>query len=77
MIKELFVVHNKKKKGILKMGKKNKQKASFDFDLMDASTSTECTGITPRPPLNDSEYESYQEVFNFGPPKVRNKKDKK
>ena len=59
------------------MGKKNKQKASFDFDLMDASTSTECTGITPRPPLNDSEYESYQEVFNFGPPKVRNKKDKK
>ena len=59
------------------MGKKNKQKAYFDFDLMDASTSTECTGITPRPPLNEGEYESYQEVFNFGPPKVRTKKEKK
>ena len=59
------------------MGKKNKQKASFDFDLMDASSSAECTGIAPRPPLNDGEYESYQEVFNFGPPTIRNKKDKK
>lgn len=59
------------------MKKKNKQKASFDFDLMDSSSSTECTGITPRPPLNEGEYESYQEVFNFGPPKVRAKKDRK
>ena len=59
------------------MAKKNKKKASFDFDLMDASSSTECTGITPRPPLNDSEYESNQEVFDFGPPKIRTKKDKK
>ncbi len=62
------------------MGKKNKQKASFDFDsfdLMDASSSTECTGISPRPPLNDGEYESYQEVFNFGPPKLGKKKSKK
>ena len=67
----------KRKKDFFKMGKKNKQKASFDFDLMDASTSTECTGITPRPPLNDSEYESYQEVFNFGPPKLGKQKSKK
>lgn len=59
------------------MAKKRNKKASFDFDLMDASSSTECTGIVPRPPLTDSEYESYQEVFNFGPPKIRNKNDKK
>lgn len=59
------------------MGKKKNKKPSFDFDLMDASSSTECTGLTPRPPLTDSEYESYQEVFDFGPPKIRTKKDKK
>lgn len=59
------------------MAKNRKKAPSFDFDLMDASSSTECTGMTPRPPLNDSEYESYQEVFDFGPPKIRNQKDKK
>lgn len=58
------------------MAKKKNKKPSFDFDLIDASSSTECTGITPTPPLTDGEYESYQEVFNFGPPKARNKKDK-
>ncbi|MBO5409423.1 MAG: hypothetical protein J6A61_08530 [Clostridia bacterium] len=58
------------------MGKKRKNSTSFDFDLMNASSSTECTGITPRPPLNDGEYESYQEVYDFGPPKLRAQKDK-
>ena len=58
------------------MGKSRKKSTSFDFDLMNASSSTECTGITPRPPLNDGEYESYQEVYDFGPPKLRAQKDK-
>ncbi len=58
------------------MAKKNKKKLSFDFDLMDASSSTECTGIAPRPPMNDAEYESYQEIFQFGPPNIKNKKEK-
>ncbi len=61
------------------MEKKNKLKASFDFnsfDFTDASSSTECTGITPTPPCSDSEYESYQEIIKFGVPKVRNKKEK-
>ncbi len=52
------------------MEKKRKKSISFDFSLMDASTSTECTGLTPRPPVNDNEEESYQEVFKFGPPKL-------
>ena len=55
------------------MAKKRKKKATFNLDLMDASSSTECTGLTPRPPLSESEYESYQEIMNFGPPKIEKK----
>lgn len=55
------------------MAKKRKKAPLFNFELMDSSSTTECTGITPRPPVNDSEYESYHEVFHFGPPKQEKK----
>lgn len=59
------------------MAKKNKKPVSFDFSIMDASSSTECTGVTPRPPLSDNELESYQNIVSFGAPKVTKKaKDK-
>ena len=59
------------------MEKKSKQKASFNFDMLDsadASSATECTGISPTPSLTDSEYHSYQEIVSFGPPKAKRKK---
>lgn len=56
------------------MKQKRKKKIAFDFNLMEASSSTECTGITPRPPLNENELESYKEVFDFGPPIAKKEK---
>ena len=72
--------HTKKEKRIFLMVKKNKQKVSFNFDFLDsadASSATECTGISPTPPLTDGEYKSYQEVVSFGPPKTKRKKNQK
>lgn len=57
------------------MKQKRNKKIAFDFNLMEASSSTECTGITPRPPLNENELESYKEVFDFGPPIAKKEKE--
>lgn len=62
------------------MEKKNKQKSSFDFDMLDsanASSASECTGISPTPPLTDTEYKAYQDIISFGPPKAKAKENQK
>lgn len=42
----------------------------------DASSVTECTGLEPRPPVNEAEQDSYACLYNFFPDDiVENKKD--
>ena len=38
------------------------------FDLANAGSYTECTGLIPTPPLTEAEMDSYLEIFNFQPP---------
>ncbi len=37
-------------------------------DYLKSGSSTDCTGLIPTAPLNDNEYDSYQEVYSFLPP---------
>ncbi len=32
------------------------------------NSATDCTGLIPTAPLNDAEFESYEEVYSFLPP---------
>ncbi len=41
----------------------------IEYPLYTAST-TECTGLMPRPPLTEDEEESYEEFFPYGIPPV-------
>ena len=37
-----------------------------------ACSATECTGLVMQPPLSQEEWESYMEVYDFGPPLAEN-----
>lgn len=37
-------------------------------DYIKSGSSTDCTGLIPTAPLNDAEYDSYQELYSFLPP---------
>jgi len=37
------------------------------FDLANACSPTDCTGLITVPPEDEAELESYQEVYDFGP----------
>ncbi len=37
-------------------------------DYIKSGSSTDCTGLIPSAPLNDEEFNSYQEVYSFLPP---------
>lgn len=49
----------------------------FDFgegiDNLSSCSTTDCTGIMYRTPKNEEERESYQEVYDYVPPFVREK----
>lgn len=44
-------------------------KKEIEYVLTSASN-TECTGLMPRPPLNEDEQESYEDFFPYGIPPV-------
>lgn len=54
------------------MAKKQPPKQSTEDDFITAVSVTDCTGLMPRPPLTEDEYESYQEILNFAPPSPEN-----
>lgn len=39
-------------------------------DIFTSASCRECTGLMPRPPLNEDEQESYEELFPYGIPPV-------
>ncbi len=50
-----------------------------DLDYVNASSTTDLTGLIMRPPYNDDETASYHDIYSFGPPdtNIRNSPDKK
>lgn len=53
------------------------QKKGFDYgehvevfpNISDTASANECTGLMPRPPQNDDELKSYEELFSMEIPK--------
>ncbi len=46
----------------------------FDYDYLGKSASAnDQTGLIPSGPQNDAEIESYQDIFPFAPPLLKNK----
>ncbi len=44
---------------------------SYLPDVSNISSATECTGLMQTPPLNEEEYESYQEIYHIEIPKEK------
>ena len=45
----------------------------FDkFDLTNAATIHECTGLIQQIPLTDEEFASYHDLYDYGPKQVEN-----
>jgi len=40
-------------------------------DISEGASMTETTGLFPRPPLDEAEYESYQDVYGMEVPKKK------
>ena len=58
--------------------KGEREKPFENYDHLDAAyanacSQTECTGLISHAPLTEEEYESYMDIFDFGPPIVTNK----
>lgn len=64
-------------KKIQKFQKKYEAEAEKAFDFTHASSVTECTGLTPTPPLTGAEYESYLNIYDYKPKIIDDKSDKK
>lgn len=45
---------------------------SCDF-LSNAASTQDCTGLIPSGPVNEDELESYEAVYHYQPPKIKNK----
>ena len=57
---------------------KTNQKIIDDFDyLSNAASSTDCTGLIPSLPTTEAELESYNDVYQYRPPKIPQSTDKK
>ena len=55
--------------------KGEREKPFENYDHLDAAfanacSQTECTGLISCAPLTEEEYESYMDIFDFGPPIV-------
>ncbi len=46
-----------------------KEKQEFcEQDYIKSGSASDCTGLIPSAPLDDAEFDSYNEVYNFLPP---------
>lgn len=55
----------KKKKPVFRDEKYDK------FDMPNACSSTECTGLITVPPEDEDQLENYMNVYDFGPPPTK------
>ncbi len=64
----------KKEETMEKEKKTNYHEYEFgeQIDNLNACSTTDCTGLMWRTPKNEDEIESYEEIYDFEPPKVKN-----
>lgn len=43
---------------------------ALDLDNFQVSSTTDCTGLMPRPPQSEAEMEAYEDLYQFLPPVV-------
>ena len=55
------------------MKKINDNPDQYRYDLNNASSSTDCTGLIPTPPQSEAELESYDAVCHFALPQIDKK----
>lgn len=56
---------NEKSKKIKNLKKESVSEENFAFDFTNASSITECTGLTPTPPKTDAEKEAYLNIYDY------------
>lgn len=57
------------------LNNKKNQKIIDDYDyLSNAASSMDCTGLIPSAPLSDAELESYNDLYQYQTPAVKEKK---
>ena len=50
------------------------QEVTDSYDcLSNAASTQDCTGLIPSGPVNEDELESYEAVYHYQPPKIKNK----
>lgn len=47
---------------------------NYTYDLNNAMSSTECTGLIPTPPQSEEERESYNAIFHYALPEIDKEK---
>lgn len=57
-------------KNIKKAENKKLEDIEGKFDLGNAGSCNDCTGLIQHEPFNDYEMDSYCEIYNFGPPNL-------
>lgn len=67
---------NEKSKNFKNLKKENVSEDNFAFDFTNASSVTECTGLTPTPPKTNAEKEAYLNIYDYKP-EVTDKPHKK
>lgn len=56
-------------------GKKKMSERKVKFDMCNAASFGDCTGMIQVPPEDEYEYDSYKAVYNFTPPEPEEEKD--
>lgn len=64
----------KKEKDVLEQKENQEIIDSFDY-LSNAASTQDCTGLIPSVPQSRAELESYEEVYHYQPPKIKQKKE--
>lgn len=59
------------------LNKKENEKIIDDYDyLSNAASSMDCTGLIPFLPTTEAELESYNDLYQYQPPVIKEKTDK-
>ena len=45
----------------------------FDFDIFHTCSANDCTGLIAAAPVTDEEWAAYQDIYDFGQPRVDQK----
>ena len=47
------------------------------YNMTNAASSSDCTGLIPTPPITEEEMESYMSIYDYQPPNVMDREEEK